>query len=61
MTTGTFTNSGPVMNNDTVLNQGLFTNSHTITNWGQIINLCGESITNSGTIKVHTAIDLCAY
>jgi len=59
MTTGTFTNSGPVMNNNTILNQGLFTNSNTITNWGQIFNLCGGSITNSGTIAIHTVIDIC--
>jgi hypothetical protein len=59
MTSGTFTNSGPVMNNDTILNQGLFSNSNTITNWGQIINLCGGSITNSGTIAIRTVIDVC--
>ncbi|MEX0863084.1 transporter [Nitrosopumilus sp.] len=60
MTSGTFTNSGPVMNIGDILNQGLFTNSNTITNWGGIFNLCGGSITNSGTIAVRTVIDICA-
>ena len=60
MTSGTFTNSGPVMNFDTIINQGLFSNSNTITNWGNIHNLCNGSITNSGTIAIHTVIELCA-
>lgn len=59
MTTGTFTNSGPVMNIGDILNQGLFTNSNTITNWGGLFNLCGGSITNSGTIAIHTVTDIC--
>ncbi|HSB83832.1 MAG TPA: transporter [Nitrosarchaeum sp.] len=60
MTSGTFTNSGPVMNIGDILNQGLFTNSNTITNWGGLFNLCGGSITNSGTIAIHTVINICA-
>jgi len=59
MTSGTFTNSGPVMNIGDILNQGLFTNSNTITNWGGLFNLCDGSITNSGTIAIHTIIDIC--
>jgi len=59
MTSGTFTNSGPVMNIGTILNQGLFTNSNTITNWGELFNLCGGSITNSGTIAINTVIEQC--
>lgn len=33
--------------------------SRAITNGGAIFNLCGGSITNSGTIAIHTVIDLC--
>jgi hypothetical protein len=59
MTSGTFTNSGPVLNTGSIINQGLLTNSNTITNSGQIFNLCGGSITNSGTISGHTVKFIC--
>jgi len=59
MTSGIFTNSGPVMNTGYVINQGLITNSNTITNSGNIFNLCGGSITNSGTIAINTIIEQC--
>ena len=60
MTSGTFTNSGLVMNIGNILNQGLFSNSNTITNDGALFNLCGGSITNSGTIAIHAVINICA-
>jgi len=60
MTSGTFTNSGPVENTGSIENQGLITNSNSITNtFGSISNLCGGSITNSGTITVHTVQNIC--
>ena len=59
MTTGTFTNSGPVANIGTILNHGTIINSNTITNNGEIFNLCGGSVTNSGTIAIHTVKDVC--
>ena len=59
MTSGTFTNSGPVMNTGVITNQGLITNSNTITNFGEIFNLCGGIITNSGTIAGHTVQNIC--
>lgn len=59
MTSGIFTNSGPVMNIGDITNQGLITNSNTITNSGNIFNLCGGSITNSGTIAINTVIEQC--
>lgn len=59
MTSGIFTNSGPVMNIGDITNQGLLTNSNTITNSGNIFNLCGGSITNSGTIAINTVIEQC--
>ena len=60
ITQGTFTNSGPVMNTGLLTNEGLITNSNTITNtFGNIFNLCGGSITNSGTISGNTVNNIC--
>ncbi len=56
ITSGTFTNSGPVTNIGDIWSSGLVVNNNSIINPGNIYNLCGGTVTDSGTIAVNAVI-----